>query len=220
MLKRLFILSLIILTPWFSTFGSRPKLVVVISLDQAKKEFERAYPAILADGPNRIGTSFNTKDYPLCSEIGKHFGVEIHYKPIPRAEEVSWEHLSPEEQSRIKTKVEEELSSLGRALGEDMKRRTKKAVTHLVERVGALVAKHRTGAPCRFYDTVIEGVREIVATIPNMNIGDDVELDTVVKRIEAELLGFSSTELKASPEAAEEALRKAEDIQKQMSDWS
>ena len=67
MLKRLFILSLIILTPWFSTFGSRPKLVVVISLDQFRYDYLTRFQDYFGSGGFRMlmdnGANFSNASY-------------------------------------------------------------------------------------------------------------------------------------------------------------
>ena len=205
----------------FSKFKSLTDELIA-EADQKKKDFERIYPDILKDGPNRLGSMWDETRYPKVDEIGSHFEIKLDVRPLPTAAELKFEDLSIEEQEAVRASVEKGFSDFVQSNRTSARKKAKAAVTRLVERVGALLSKKEGDGTGRFYNSVIESLQEIVKEVSEeeYDLKEDAELDAAFREIEEKLLKYSPERIRGDSLAAKEVLDDAKAIEQKIRDWA
>ena len=116
-----------------------------------------------------LGRLFNESDYPDTDTVRRKFGISYKIKPIPASSHFI-AALNEEDNHRIRRDIERQLESqLHDAMG-DLYRRLGDAVERVRDRLG----HDNDGKPNVFRDSLIGNIRDLVETVPRLNIfGDD-----------------------------------------------
>ena len=136
--------------------------------------FVSQYPQLVADARQRLGTMYDTRDYPDASDIKDRFGVNVTFLPVPDAKDFRVD---------VGTAALEEIKAgINASIAERQAAAVKECWIRLNDVVGKLHVMMVKEKPI-FRDSIIDNVNDLVAMLPKLNITNDADLDRVCATI-------------------------------------
>jgi hypothetical protein len=174
-------------------------------LQESAQELSSQYDTIKSEAQRRLGTLFNSSDYPQT--LDGLFDLEVSYPTIePPAYLVS---LHPEvyqqEQARVRERFESAVELAEQAFATELQRLT----AHLAERLTGL----HDGQPKVFRDSAVENLREFFERFRRLNIRSSPELDALVEQAQQTINGVEPQTLRDSNRLRQMVARDFEQIQ-------
>lgn len=166
------------------------------------REFVREYPILKEDARLLLNGMFQESDYPPPSEMMDKFSVEIETLPLPVASDFRVE-LGNAEVERIQKELETRLEKEFANANKDLWTRLQNAVDNIVGRLSFPDSK--------FHDTLISNLQDVVNLIPNLNVMDDANLESVRRRCEV-LTAHSPQTLREDTIVRAEVAKQAREI--------
>ncbi len=161
-----------------------------------------------------LGRLFRADDYPSRDELRGRFSAAYRIVPVPDAGHFLAD-LAAGERLRLRQDIERHVSErLNGALG-DLYRRLGEAVGHVCERL----TEDDNGKPKVFRDSLIENLRELVDTVPRLNLFQDRQLEALcrdvrekIAHVEPDVLRPTGASGKFDPAVRRRVKRDAEDL--------
>jgi hypothetical protein len=174
-------------------------------LQQATRELAAQYDQIKSEAQRRLGTLFNTSDYPTT--LDGLFDMEWSVVPIEPPQYLV--ALNPEvfqqEQARVRERFENAVELAEQAFGTELQRLT----AHLAERLTGL----HDGNPKVFRDSAVENLRGFFERFRRLNIRSSPELDALVEQAQQTINGVEPQTLRDSNRLRQMVARDFEQIQ-------
>lgn len=206
-------------------FAGKMKIVPIVILDEVtanmrefriecenlRDEFIDSgdYEASVRDAHNHLGSMFNQADYPDPETVRARFRFKCNTFPLPQAGhfvvDVEKETMADMQEDLIEHYEEVFTGCAVKILG-----KIKKQVTHMVERL--------EGEEKYLKWTLVKNMREFVALLPDLNINDDPEVDSLIADVRTELCKFSVEDLRSDPEKLKKTRTSAKSIDKKIDD--
>lgn len=165
------------------------------------------YKQILALAPARMAGTYNPNDFPSEASMVRKFHWRIVSLPMPDAD--NWvTYLVNGEAEQVKEELRKELGEISKNISRSLWQRLYVPVKAMVEALPEYTGK-REGS---FKDSLVGNIVEIVDLLPDLNIGEDVELAKMVGEVKKRLTRFSAQDLRDSEEVREVVLEKAQEI--------
>ena len=179
-------------------------------LQESAQELSSQYDTIKSEAQRRLGTLFNSSDYPQT--LDGLFDLEVSYPTIePPAYLVS---LHPEvyqqEQARVRERFESAVELAEQAFATELQRLT----AHLAERLTGL----HDGQPKVFRDSAVENLREFFERFRRLNIRSSPELDALVEQAQQTINGIEPQTLRDSNRLPQMVARDFEQLQASVGD--
>jgi hypothetical protein len=172
--------------------------------------FLKIFPKLKDEAKKRLGTLFKETDYPTAERLKQKFGWDMHAFPIPAKED--WRvSLGGKADAEIQKQIDDKVREAMVLATRDLWRR-------LHEVIQALSTKMREADP-KFRDSIIGNVRDLLKVLPDMNVADDPELETMRKEIDAKLADVSMDALRDDPKARKKTADAADEILKKMAGY-
>jgi len=171
--------------------------------DTAIAEFLKSYPKMKGEARKRLGDLFKDEDYPDAALLKGKFGWSQTVFPIPDKED--WRvDIGAKAEAEVKKQIDARLQEAVAIATRDLWQRLYEPVAKLAERM--------KDADATFRDTLIGNLRDIVAVLPKMNVGDDPKLTEMAKRVERELCKLNADEIREDDKVRVKASAAADKI--------
>lgn len=175
------------------------------------RDFAREYPSYKIQAQMDLNSLYRDNDYPISgADVGSRFSASVHFLPLPDGEDfrvlIADEHIDgirEDIQAQVKTATQDAMK--------DLWQRLYKPVKHMAETL------HDTDKV--FRDTLVSNVLDIVRILPDLNIDDDMDLESFRREVERELCDTDANDLRKDKEARADTARKAKDILDKMSGY-
>ena len=174
-------------------------------LQEAARELAAQYDAIKSEAQRRLGTLFNSSDYPTT--LDGLFDLEVSYPTIEPPNYLMALHpeVYQQEQARVRERFESAVDLAEQAFATELQRLT----AHLAERLTGL----HDGQPKVFRDSAVENLREFFERFRRLNIRSSPELDALVEQAQQTITGVEPQTLRDSNRLRQMVARDFEQIQ-------
>jgi hypothetical protein len=153
------------------------------------EDFLALYPSYIEQVRPELNGLFREEDYPSVEKLRTKFGVKLEVLPIPSGEDFRVT-MSAEEQSRVAQEIDASVrQSLARGTV-DLWKRLQDVVSHMVDRLNE--------PESRFHASLVSNVLDLVNLLPQLNVGEDQELNRYAGEIRNKLCGFTARDLKTN----------------------
>jgi len=179
-------------------------------LQEAARELGAQYDQIKSEAQRRLGTLFNTSDYP--STLDGLFDLEVSYPTIEPPNYLMALHpeVYQQEQARVRERFESAVELAEQAFATELQRLT----AHLAERLTGL----HDGQPKVFRDSAVENLREFFERFRRLNIRSSPDLDALVEQAQQTINGVEPQTLRDSNRLRQMVARDFEQIQAAVGD--
>ena len=178
-------------------------------LEEVKEVFAQNYENYKENAKERLGKLYNPLDYPSLDQILSRFNFEVHYEPVPIANDIRVE-MNQAEIEKLRQELEKSANiKLQNAMKEVWERVTE-TLNRLYERLS--IEKTENGKKPRLFKSLIENIRELVAVLPALNLTNDARLEEIRKQLDENFAMLSIEELKEDEESRKETAQKAKEI--------
>jgi hypothetical protein len=153
------------------------------------EDFLALYPSYIEQVRPELNGLFREEDYPSVDKLRTKFGVKLEVLPIPSGEDFRVT-MSAEEQARVAQEIDAKVrQSLARGTA-DLWERLKDVVAHMVDRLNE--------PESRFHASLVSNVLDLVNLLPQLNVGEDAELNRFAGEIRNKLCSFTARDLKTN----------------------
>jgi hypothetical protein len=156
------------------------------------------------------GDSFKYEEYPTRCAARDKFKFELTSAPVPHRDDFRIT-LASEDMTEIQDALDQRVQDAELTARRDLYRRMADPVSKLVERLAQPDA--------RFTAATLNVLRELCATLPDVNVLDDPEVEMLRATIEAQLCHLDPESITESRSDRSRALSKANDILAKMAPW-
>ena len=153
------------------------------------EDFLALYPSYIEQVRPELNGLFREEDYPSAEKLRTKFGVKLEVLPIPSGEDFRVT-MSAEEQAHVAKEIDTNVrQSLVRGTA-DLWKRLQDVVSHMVDRLNE--------PESRLHSSLVTNVLDLVTLLPQLNVGEDPELDRFAEEIRNKLCGFTARDLKTN----------------------
>ena len=131
------------------------------------------------DARLRLGTLYDSEDYPAGHELRDKFGVTTDIVPVPSGSDFRVD-VGDSERERIRSEIDAQFSARLKSAMDDAWKRVREVVGNIEVRLSADKPILR--------DSLIDNASELARVLPGLNVVDDPNLEAVVREITNELL--------------------------------
>lgn len=183
-----------------------------LKFEAAVESFLSAYPEFVDASRARLGTMFDSEEYPTAHALRGRFTFGVRILPMPDAGDFRV-NISEATAQAIRSDIE---SSTREALQGAMR----DAWNRIVEQVGTMSAKLAAYTPAVgdtkatgiFRNSLVENVRELVEILPTFNLTGDAFLASTIERMRRELCTITPERLRDDAAAREDVAASAASI--------
>lgn len=172
--------------------------------------FIDAYDYWLDQAREMRASAFRPEEYPTAGEARQRFKFELNAVPVPHRDDFRVT-LASEDLAEVQASLDSRVEAAQLNATTDLYRRIAAPVAALVERLA--------NPDARLTDATLNALRELTATLPDINVLDDPEVEMLRQTIKAQLCSLHPETLTASPSDRNRALSKANSILATMAPW-
>lgn len=145
-----------------------------------------------------LGSQFNARDYPSREQLRGSFGWSYQWIAfnVPQG-------LPPSVYKAEMDKISNMWEESAIAITDALRTGFSKLISHAVERL----TPGPDGKPKKIYDTLIGNVQDFIATFRDRNVTNDSELETLVQKAQAVLIGVDNSQVIRDNEALRQAVQ-------------
>jgi hypothetical protein len=147
-------------------------------LTSAVGDFVAGYPAFKQNARKRLGSMYDPEDYPDASDVGRKFGADLSFLPVPDAKDFRVD-LGEDEVATIRADIEAQVAKQQEGAVRDLWRRLHEVVDNIHVRL--------LEPDAVFRDSLIENCAFVCSLASKLNINDDKALDAIRLDIEHSL---------------------------------
>lgn len=178
----------------------------------AVDSFVAGYPQFRADAQAELGSLFNPGDYPDAATVGARFRFDFKLAKVPEGDDFRVQ-IDSAQLADIRASIDREAREAFAGATRDAWRRIAEAVGHMATKLREYQpggdGKRASGT---FHASLVDNVRKLVDLLPSLNIADDPALDSIAKRMAADLCADDAKALRESDTARESVAAAAESI--------
>ena len=168
----------------------------------------------------RLGTLFNSTNYPTRAELGHKVTHNYAFAPVPDAKHFAVSAMGHEIQERIKEDFEKQVQAKIQGTVVDLYRRLHDAATAITERL----QDDADGNPKVFRDSLVKNVSNILDILPALNMTEDSALNNMGDEIRKAIDGVQPDDLRPKsknfhPGKRQEVKDVAADISERLSSY-
>lgn len=178
---------------------------------KANKYMERflaEYDECRDHAKQRLGELFDPNDYPSPERLRTKFYFEIHYMPVPTANDWRVAEILGEEEN-LKSHYDQVVQQQIHNAMQDVYQRLYDVVSDMYEKFSDENKIIR--------QPMFENARKLVDLLPKLNVMGDPTLDKLIEDMRLNLCGYDADDIKLDLDAREQATKDAEDILNRMS---
>jgi hypothetical protein len=176
----------------------------------ALDEFIPAYPGMVKEAAQNLGSMYNALDYPTADEIRMRFRIHRDFEPIPDGTGFKGlpsgmlDRLSRHLAARQRVQLEQ--------ANEAMWTEARERIAHLIDRLQEEDTK--------FKEATVTAVRELTGLLPGWNLGKDGRVDEIARDIEMMLAGVEAADLRKDAAIRTNVVHDAMKIAEKIEGWS
>jgi hypothetical protein len=152
-------------------------------------DFLDFYPRYVEHVRPELNGLFREEDYPSADALRKKFGLKLEVLPIPSGDDFLVT-MSAEEQARVSREIDANVRQSVQKGTEDLWNRLKSVLSHMADRLNE--------PESRFHTSLVTNVFDLVDLLPQLNVGQDQELNRFAAEIRNRLCVYPAHELKKS----------------------
>jgi hypothetical protein len=179
------------------------------------REFQKAvshfvttdYPQAISQAEFRMGTLFNSDDYPTASELRHKFYVNLDIDAVSEANDFRVA-LDVEQVDEIRGSME---AAMKQRVGNAMR----EVWTRLADTLGHFAEK-MSDEKAIFRDSTVANLLELIDILPGLNMIDDENLTAIHEKLRHVFTGYEPKELRKYPEVRKSAATEAQRILEEM----
>jgi hypothetical protein len=156
------------------------------------------------------GDLFKADEYPHVTDARRRFKFELASMPVPHTADFRVT-LAAEDMEEIRAGLEARVHQAEETATRDLYRRMAAPVAALVDRLA--------NPDGRFTEATLNALKELCATLPDINVLDDPAVETLRQTIEAQLCHLNPETITNSRSDRSRALDKANSILATMAPW-
>lgn len=175
------------------------------------ERFFDAYPQLLAEAPQNLGSLYKAEDYPELDVVKGRFGYRYVFSPIPEAGDFRLD-VGNEDLEDLKTKYEQDYEDrLSGAMREPWERLHGVLTSMSVKLTDdGADADGKTGK--RYHDSLVTNATELCGLLTKLNVTNDPKLEEARRQLEVTMLGADIEAIKESPAVRETMKAKVDAI--------
>lgn len=173
------------------------------NVEAAAIEFASGMNDYMEEAQQRLGKSYNPKDYPSGDDVVKKFYIDVEPKPVPESGDFRTS-LSAATVKSITDDIERRANDRVEMAVRDIYQRIAEATGKMVERL-----RDPNG---NFHGTLVSNVETLAKLLPTLNITGDAAIDALSKQMLRDLTEHSPEILRADTGARQSTAAKAEKI--------
>lgn len=156
------------------------------------------------------GNLFKDSEYPTVQRARNRFKFELSSQPVPHSDDFRIT-LAAADMGEIQSSLDTRVAEAETIARRDLYRRMAEPVARLVDRLAEPDA--------RFTAATLNALREVVATLGDVNVLDDPEIESLRARIQEQLCDLDPESITESKSDRSRALAKANSILSTMAPW-
>lgn|GEM_PF-1799477 len=173
----------------FETYQTKVNKISIEFRDSVNALMARL-PEIKREAEKRLGSMWNSDEFPSDDEIYAKFNLSVDFSPLPSQEDfrlnlktADLERLRNKYRQTLDTKLQDSMLNLwGRLYG-------------VVDRIARTLANPEK----RFQKTMLDNAAELIELLPRLNIIQrDANLERVCQEVSNQLLAFTAEELRSN----------------------
>lgn len=199
--------------PWFDqgarALSSAAYFEYKRTMNDYQEQYERAvetllqsYPLAREEARRMLGSLFDDTEYPTLDRLAEKFDFAVDLFPLPKGDDFRCA-LGVDEVSAIRRSIEDQTNGMMQRAVNDVYRRIEQVLGSFVDRLGGDDKKI-------FRDSLVENARELVDTLPALNITGDPEIETLTTRMRDTLCRYDADVLRNSASAKKEVYQGAQ----------
>src|SRR6202048_3559550 len=153
------------------------------------EDFLDVYPSYIEQVRPELNGLFREEDYPSANALRKKFGLKLEVLPIPSGDDFRVT-TSAEEQARVAREIDANVRQSLQKGTEYLWSRLKSVVSHMADRLNE--------PESRFHASLVTKVFDRVDLLPQLNVGQDQELNRFAAEIRNRLCVYPAHQLKKS----------------------
>lgn len=169
----------------FTAEMAQHKAAMVKALD----EFVPAYPDLVEQAKEKLGSSFDIREYPNADSIRGHFDLSFDFQPIPIG--TDFKGLPQQQCDALARAIEDKTGVMMENAMQDLWIRVHEAVGRMAERL--------THPDKLFHHTLVTNVRSVANQLKHLNITHDKRIDELRQYIEQHLCQHDVEDLRKIP---------------------
>lgn len=171
--------------------------------DDAVAQFIDGWEGYVETARQQLNGLFNSDDYPTLSVVKKKFNFSVDFYPVPTADDFRFS-VPEAAVAALERSLDRRLDEAKASARIDLYRRLAERLQRIVERMTAdkVIVK----------DSLIDGLRELLALIPALNVTGDPQLDAIREEVTKRIGCYSAGALRNHVAARNETLTAAKDI--------
>lgn len=185
--------------------------------------FLKDYPTYIKTSKARLGKMFNLADYPTVQDLEKAYSWELTILPFPDAKDfriAGVAAVSEDDIAKMRVDLEARMEQVWKNAMKDVGQR----IADVVGRVSERLKAYKPGKPGKraegtFKDSLIDNVRELVAILPSLNLGNDKKLGKIITQMQDQLCKADADLLRDDDKARAKVAKSADAILTEVSDF-
>ena len=187
-----------------------------LAVEGAAKKLADSFPEHVKEAKIRLGTMFNSEDYPDAASVAKRYYVDVEIRPLPEAGDFRTK-LADGTVKAIAKDIERRSKERLETAMKDVFERVHTAVGRMAERLSNYEPKAgEDKASNTFRDSLVYNIVELADLLPSLNITDDERLADLAKRLKADLAQHSPDVLRSDVNLRKQVASKAEKLAKKV----
>jgi hypothetical protein len=175
-------------------------------------DFLVAYPSLIQQSQQYMGTLFDPNDYPTAEEIKDKFAFNLVFSPVPESGDFRID-VPVRELEEVKQGYEDAFNArLGEAMREPWER-LHKVLTTISEKLADKGDEEKR----RYHETLITNATDLCSLLTHLNVTADPKLEEARRQLEQVMNGVDIVSIKESPFVREDTKKKVDKILKQFS---
>lgn len=176
--------------------------------------FFNAYPTLVQQAHQNLGSMYKADDYPDIEEVRGKFGFRRAVNPIPEAGDFRLD-VGNDALEEIK---QEYARKFDERLADAMKAPWERLHKILADMSAKLTDKEGEDGKKRYHETLVTNAQEMCELLTKLNVTNDPKLEQARRSLELTMLGVDIEDIKESPAVRSDVKNKVDDILKRF-DW-
>ncbi len=185
----------------------------IYEFEIAVSEFLGNYDYHVAQAQARLGDMFDITEFPTVDELRDKFSVKVNVMPVPDKDDFRVD-MSEAQAAMIRADIEKCVQDATAAAIRDVYKRVVEVSQMMVDRLNA----YKGNKGDRMYDSLVGNVRDLIETLPALNITGDPALTQLAKDLEP-LVEYEVDTLKKNPGVRADVAAEAQAIVDRMSSF-
>lgn len=154
------------------------------------QEFVDAFPSLKEQSKKKMGSLYREEDFPEPETLKKRYSVQPQFEPLPNSGQFLDLGFSSEQEVKLREQLENSMRETLATATSNVWRELYSKLQNLVDRVG--------NPDSRLHESVIEGVIDMAAVLPQLNVLDDPNMNELASALTGSLEGLSMAKLKVN----------------------